>query len=332
MQHVEHPCSHRCRWAVGLPSRGVACFVTTGISRRPTAAPGRSAAAITCAAASKKSSPGGDSSASQGLAASLLRDAVAALSTSSSSSSGAGLRTGGAATLPEDLRSASYAIAAANTALFFACALVPLLPAATLLLNHRQPHICQLLTSAFAHPSLESLMQCVFFTYVFGRVVERNHGSLATWVVYLTCGAAAAALAWWMLPAKSALLSSAAPAAAWGLFLVGLGLPRLTKKPLEVVCLAPFALTATVSRYSPLAGLLVQDGMALGQLVHLVGASLAAALAAAVLAVVEGWREEQERKQREARRQAEAASQEEALNRVISAATQAAQQLGKKLL
>lgn len=60
--------------------------------------------------------------------------------------------------------------------------------------------------------------------------------------------AAAAALAWWMLPAKAALLSSAAPAAAWGLFLVGVALPRLPAKPLEVLCLAPFACAATLAR------------------------------------------------------------------------------------
>ncbi len=59
---------------------------------------------------------------------------------------------------------------------------------------------------------------------------------------------AAAALAWWLLPAKAALLSSAAPAAAWGLFLVGVALPRLPAKPLEVLCLAPFACAATLAR------------------------------------------------------------------------------------
>ncbi|EFJ45266.1 hypothetical protein VOLCADRAFT_118445 [Volvox carteri f. nagariensis] len=256
-----------------------------------------------------------------------------------------------ATALPEDLRSATYAIAATNAVIFFICALVPLLPAAALLLSHRQPQPWQLLTSSFTHPSLESLIQCVFFTYIFGRVVERNHGSLATWIVYVLCGAAAAALAWWLLPAKSAaLLSSAAPAASWGLFLVGIGLPRLTKKPLEVACLLPFTFAATVSRYSPLAGLLAHEGAAQGQLVHVAGASLAAMAAALVLGLVEGWREEKRRKETEARRQVcvlrrgmraqaacpavreAAAREEEALNAMINAASQAAAQIGKKLL
>ncbi|KXZ53281.1 hypothetical protein GPECTOR_7g1175 [Gonium pectorale] len=231
----------------------------------------------------------------------------------------------------EDLRSPSYAIAALSALLFAVCALVPLLPASALLLNHRQPAVWQLLTSCFAHGSLESLLQGVFFTYIFGRVVERNHGSVATWAVYIACGMAAAALAWFMLPTKAALLSSAAPAAAWGLFLVGVGFPRLSRKPLEVACMAPFALTATTARYSALSTALVHDGTPVGQLVHLAGASLVAGVAAAVLAVVEQVQEEMERKRLEAKRQAEAARQNEAVERIVNMAGQAAQQLGKKL-
>lgn len=167
----------------------------------------------------------------------------------------------------------------------------------------------------------------MFFTYVFGRVVERNHGVWTTWAVYIACGAsepslmvekkgacrvtmgtgccgshenrrvmdrasmsvawelcsgltrlrpaytcprtlplhvrpaAAAALAWWLIPAKAGLLTSAAPAAAWGLFLVGVGIPRLAKKPLEVACLAPFAFAATTGRWAA-AGV---AGMELGE-------------------------------------------------------------------
>lgn len=78
-----------------------------------------------------------------------------------------------------------------------------MLPSAALLLNHRQPQIWQLFTSCFTHPSLESLMQCVFFTYIFGRVVERNHGSLATWAVYISCGAGACQRRVWSPQAPS---------------------------------------------------------------------------------------------------------------------------------
>ncbi|KAG2433848.1 hypothetical protein HXX76_008204 [Chlamydomonas incerta] len=215
--------------------------------------------------------------------------------------------------------------------MFLACALVPLLPVSSVLLNHKAPQIWQLLTSSFAHPSLESVMQCVFFTYVFGRVVERNHGVWATWVVYIACGATAAALAWWLIPAKAGLLTSAAPAAAWGLFLVGVGIPRLAKKPLEVACLAPFAFAATAGRYSHASTALMTDGTPVGHLVHVVGAGLAAALASCVINVVEGILEAQERKRLEAKRAAEAASQEEAMSRMISMASEAAAKLGKKL-
>ncbi|GIM00349.1 hypothetical protein Vretimale_5491 [Volvox reticuliferus] len=120
-----------------------------------------------------------------------LPSAISSLAATGSTGMGSsGSRTAAVAALPEDLRSATYAITATNTAIFFLSALVPLLPASALLLNHRQPQLLQLLTSSFAHPSLESLMLCVFFTYIFGRVVERSHGSLATWVVYATCGTA----------------------------------------------------------------------------------------------------------------------------------------------
>lgn len=232
---------------------------------------------------------------------------------------------------PEDLRSPTYAIAAACTVTFLACALVPLLPASALLLNHKQPMMWQLLTSCFAHSSLEGLLQTVFFTYIFGRVVERSHGAVATWATYLSCGAAAAALAWWMLPAKAALLSSAAPAAAWGLFLVGVALPRLPAKPLEVLCLAPFACAATLARYSHLSGALAQGATATGHLVHVVGASVAACVVAAVLGVVERLRQEAEERRREEQRKADAANTEAAVTRVFNIASQAAQQLGKKL-
>ncbi|GIL49482.1 hypothetical protein Vafri_5811 [Volvox africanus] len=260
--------------------------------------------------------------------------AISSLATTGSISIGSssGSRAAAVAAPPEDLRSATYAITATNTAIFFLSAMVPLLPASALLLNHRQPHLWQLLTSSFAHPSLESLMLCVFFTYIFGRVVERSHGSLATWLVYATSGAAAAALAWCLLPAKAALLSSAAPAAAWGLFLVGIGLPRLSKKPLEVACLLPFTFAATVSRYSPLAGLMVYEGMPQGQLIHVAGASMAAMVAVLVLGAVAVWRAEAQRKRQEAKRQEAAAREEDAINAVINAASQAAAQIGKKLL
>ncbi|GFR47922.1 hypothetical protein Agub_g9724 [Astrephomene gubernaculifera] len=273
------------------------------------------------------SSSGGDSVA--GATKALLRELVAGTLTTTSPKSKGGAVTSIA--LPEDLRSPTYCIAAANLATFMLCVLLPMLPAASLLLNHRQPQFWQLLTSCFAHPSLDSLLQCVFFTYVFGRVVERNHGVIATWAVYLACGTAAAALSWWLLPAKAGLLSSAAPAAAWGLFLVGVGLPRLRSKPLEVACLAPFACLATLARYQPLSSSLLVEGSPVGQLAHLAGSTLAAAGAALVLGWVEAAREAKERERREAQRKAEAANAEAAVNQIVDIAGQTVAKLGKML-
>ncbi|GIL49481.1 hypothetical protein Vafri_5811 [Volvox africanus] len=330
-------CSSQCTRRAGLTSRNI---IATGTSLPSVPGVQRHGTNLICPAVSKKGSlPDGDSTGKSAgsLAKSLLREAMGAISSlattgSISIGSSSGSRAAAVAAPPEDLRSATYAITATNTAIFFLSAMVPLLPASALLLNHRQPHLWQLLTSSFAHPSLESLMLCVFFTYIFGRVVERSHGSLATWLVYATSGAAAAALAWCLLPAKAALLSSAAPAAAWGLFLVGIGLPRLSKKPLEVACLLPFTFAATVSRYSPLAGLMVYEGMPQGQLIHVAGASMAAMVAVLVLGAVAVWRAEAQRKRQEAKRQEAAAREEDAINAVINAASQAAAQIGKKLL
>lgn len=52
----------------------------------------------------------------------------------------------------------------------------------------------------------------------------------------------------WMFPAKTAALVTASSAGAAGLFVVGLLLPRLHRKPLEVACLAPFACITAVNR------------------------------------------------------------------------------------
>ncbi|GLI64712.1 hypothetical protein VaNZ11_008072, partial [Volvox africanus] len=334
MQHTFF-CSYQCTRTSRLTSRNL---IATGTSLPSVPGVQRHDTNLICLAVSKTGAhPGGDSTGKSAgsLAESLLREtmgAISALATTGSIGSSSVSRAAAVAPPPEDLRSATYAITATNTAIFFLSAMVPLLPASALLLNHRQPHLWQLLTSSFAHPSLESLMLCVFFTYIFGRVVERSHGSLATWVVYATCGAAAAALAWCLLPAKAALLSSAAPAAAWGLFLVGIGLPRLSKKPLEVACLLPFTFAATVSRYSPLSGLMVYEGMPQGQLIHVAGATMAAMVAVLVLGAVAVWRAEAQRKRQEAKRQEAAAREEDAINAVINAASQAAAQIGRKLL
>lgn len=60
--------------------------------------------------------------------------------------------------------------------------------------------------------------------------------------------AGASALACWLVPTKAGVVSTAAPAACFGLFVAGILLPRLMRKTWEVVCLTPFAYMATVGR------------------------------------------------------------------------------------
>jgi len=56
----------------------------------------------------------------------------------------------------------------------------------------------------------------------------------------------------WVLPpawaCKTVEASTASSAGAFGVFLTGTALPRIFKKPLEVICLAPFVLSLTVQR------------------------------------------------------------------------------------
>ena len=55
-------------------------------------------------------------------------------------------------------------------------------------------------------------------------------------------------MAWWILPTKANVTSVAGPAAALGLFVVAIALPRLTRKPLEVACLTPFTFMSVAGR------------------------------------------------------------------------------------
>ena len=55
-------------------------------------------------------------------------------------------------------------------------------------------------------------------------------------------------MACWLFPAKVAAVSVASSAGVLGLFMVGLLIPRLMRKPLELACLAPFAILATSKR------------------------------------------------------------------------------------
>ncbi|KAJ9506449.1 hypothetical protein QJQ45_019431 [Haematococcus lacustris] len=198
---------------------------------------------------------------------------------------------------------------------------------------------CLTHTGGWAH-----LAETSFFIYVFGRPVERAHGAWGLLFAYISSALGAAALSLALLmPAKaSSLLAvlSTTSAAAAGLFVAGLFWPRLTRKPLELVCLAPFLLLSTVSRYSALGPGLVVGGHKLGGLVPLVGAVLGASLAAGLLHLMRVMRlREEERRRQEVQEEAQRLRAQQAgphgsdlMADVLGTTAQAAAQLARKLL
>ena len=93
----------------------------------------------------------------------------------------------------------------------------------------------------------------------------------------------------------------------------------------------PLALGAAACSYQHLAPLLVQDGVAIGHMVHAAGAVCAACCVAGALHVIQRVRQTIAERRAEEQRKAEAAEQEEMMARVLNTVGQAAAKLGKKL-
>ncbi len=60
-----------------------------------------------------------------------------------------------------------------------------LVPAADLGLSLRSPQWWQWLSSGFVWARTQDLFEGVFMTYVFGRLVERQHGLVGVWAVFI---------------------------------------------------------------------------------------------------------------------------------------------------
>ena len=173
-------------------------------------------------------------------------------------------------------------------------------------LSLRNPQWWQGLTSGFAFVSWRHLSETLFITYVCGRLVERAHRSLGIWLVYMSAVTGANLLALLLLPAKAYLSPSAATAGALGLFIAGLALPRMIRKPLEVLFLSPLVCFLGSESYATFTSLWSLQGIKAGHLVHPIGAALGAAVAWLILSL-RAWRQElrlrqEEEEEEEARR------------------------------
>jgi len=214
-------------------------------------------------------------------------------------------------------------------------------PAATLGLNVRSPAWWQLATSAFVFESCARLYETVFVTYVIGRLVEHTHGALGLWAAFIgaTVGANAATLA---AVSKGALTKAAAagsvhiasPGGVIGLVVLGLLIPRVTAKPLEVAVLLPFLLTTLAARCVPMAGLTLFQGVKVGVAVHMAGACAGTLAVWALLRLVRSVQarvEEERRAAERQRRQQQQAEHAEAVSDVINKAAKAASRVAKEL-
>ncbi len=87
---------------------------------------------------------------------------------------------------PQDWRSPVYTLIAAHVVCALYFAVQHHTPDALLLsVAPRGYQWWQLVSSGFAHTSAIHLAENVFMIYTFGRLVERSHGGLGLWTVYL---------------------------------------------------------------------------------------------------------------------------------------------------
>lgn len=92
----------------------------------------------------------------------------------SQGSGGAAAKAAAAARPSEDWRSPVYTIIAVNAAVYALSNVLHILPSSWLQLGLGKAFAWwQVATSAFTHGSLMHLAETTFFTYIFGRLVER---------------------------------------------------------------------------------------------------------------------------------------------------------------
>ena len=70
-----------------------------------------------------------------------------------------------------------------------------------LYLWHNGPYVWQFITASFCHSSYDHLASNLFFTYIFGKLVEEERGFIAVTGTYLLCGLLSNVASYIILPA-----------------------------------------------------------------------------------------------------------------------------------
>ena len=90
------------------------------------------------------------------------------------------------AIMGEDWKSPIYTLLSAQALMYFLShGSSRIFSPSDLCLNIRDPQWWQMLSSGFAFINSQHLAEVLFFTYIFGRVIERHHGMIGLWLSYI---------------------------------------------------------------------------------------------------------------------------------------------------
>jgi membrane associated rhomboid family serine protease len=134
----------------------------------------------------------------------------------------------------------------------------------------------QYVTALFCHGDWDHLSSNLFFTFLFGRLVEEKIGSVGVLLAFLTCGLGANVISAWMIEGGTLVGASGA---VFGLFIVSV-LIRLKfdwRRLLEVLVLGQFVVAQVMEETRNLG---TQDGVS--HLTHVGGAVSGAVFVAAM--------------------------------------------------
>lgn len=152
------------------------------------------------------------------------------------------------------------------------------------------------LTDALSSSSSALLARNLFFSYMFGRVVENTESGGALWLAFLLSAAGASLACVTLLPRRAPLQGCAATGALFGLFSAATCFNRHKQwhwqRVFELLVLLPFTLQSMLCGHQGLTQWCSLMGFRLpGGWVPLLGGVLGAAAAAGVLAVVRALQE-----------------------------------------
>ncbi|GAX73996.1 hypothetical protein CEUSTIGMA_g1446.t1 [Chlamydomonas eustigma] len=233
----------------------------------------------------------------------------------------------------DDWKSPIYTLLFTQVLIYLASSYVTSMPASGFM-SIQQLQWWQIVTNGLMSVTLQQLFESMFFTYIFGRPVERSYGLVGVWMAVLFAVVGANALLVWVAHSVTGTLAlpcSSSPVGVLGLLFVGLVFPRLLRKPLEVACLAPFALWSVTQRCIPMSSMVIVDGLKVGHLVHLSGGLAGSLIAYTILSAVKLIKENAKKVERDKALKDKAAAVDETMSGILNSAADAATYMVKKL-